>query len=284
MQGIEVLKPESIDEALSLLEEHKDKIKILAGGTDLAVQLKEKHRKCKIMLDISGLKQLIGITEIDSSVEIMPLTSITTIHTSDTIHNSLPALRSGARLFGSPQIRNMATIGGNIVNASPVADTVPALILYNAKLHLKSFNNERTVSISDFAVGPQKTIIQQNELLTKITCDKCDDHNIHFYSKISPRKELTISKASVALSGIIDNYRFLKVGISLGSVAPKVIRGLKTEYFLIENDLTIDNLYKAAEILSTEATPITDVRSTKEYRQNVVGQSLIKELMFYAKK
>ncbi len=280
MRNFDYVSAGNVNEALGILNQYKGDCVVLAGGTDLIVKLKERTIVPRIVLDITKIKELRFIRENEDRIHIGPLVTHTELAESSIIQNRAPVLYQAISHLGSPLIRNIATIGGNCVTASPVADTVPALFVLDAKLTLLcSGGKRRIVPIEEFGIGPQKCIIAPNELLTEITFRRVKPGEISFFRKLGQRKTLAISKVSCAFWGSIKNNKFQDVKVALGAVAPKVIRAYKTEEFLRGKEPTVEVIKQAGEIARTEATPITDVRSTQEYRKAMAGNLLVKGLV-----
>lgn len=279
MQDFNLITANNKKEALELLKTFNSKIKVLAGATDITISLKEYRIKPEQLLDINQITELKNICEKDNAVHIGALVSCGELLASQVIRGRLKVLYKGASVFGSPQIRNMATIGGNIVNSSPVADLVPPLFVLDAKLKLENHKGERIVPINDFSFAPGKNIIEHDELLTEVICPIPQDNSVSFFIKLGQRRGLSITKASLAFLGQFNNGIFDNVRIAMGAVAPKVIRAPKTEDFIIGKPVNDSMLTEASKILASEVTPITDIRSTFEYRKNIYLNLLKKMLI-----
>jgi len=167
MKDLDVVSPKTLDEALSILKREGDGF-ILGGGTDIIIKIKERQIKPRVLIDLSRIDEIHFIREEEEFLRIGSMTSIEEILNSNVIRNYANPLYEAAKVFGSVQIRNLATIGGNIVNASPVADTVPPLYVLSARLKLMSPKGEREVSIEDFSTGPGESIIERDEILKEI--------------------------------------------------------------------------------------------------------------------
>ncbi len=275
---MEVLSPTTLEEALSILWEKRGKVHVLSGGTDLVIKLKEKMIRPQFLLDITRIEGLSYIEEDDDSIRIGAATKIEELLRSDIIKNSAIPLWEACKVFGSLQIRNLASIGGNVVNASPVGDTLPPLYVLSGKLVLKNKNGERVLNVEDFPKAPGVSVRRDEELLTEIVIQKMKEGHFGFFYKLGPRQSVTISKVSVALFTEINNGYFGEVRIALGAVAPRVIRARKSEEYLRGKRISEEVIVKASKTASTEATPITDLRSTKLYRANMVGALMYRGL------
>lgn len=255
----------------------------LAGGTDLVIALKEnKARDFDAIIDISALGELRGIEENKKNIYIGALTKISDIQTSKIIKNYAPALARACSMLGSKQIRNMATIGGNIVNASPVGDTLPPLYVYGAKMVMTNGRWQKIVPLEKFITGYRKTILRNGEILKTVIIPKTKKC-FSVFKKSGQRKAVVISKASLALNGlkILDKIKDIK--IALGSVGPHVLRARKTENFLHGKNITEETIRASANLLKKEITPITDLRSNIDYRTHICAEFLKEALVEFNK-
>ena len=275
---MDVYSPKTIKEAADLLAELRGDTRILAGGTDLVVRMKEKTVLPKNIINIKRLP-LDYIIEDKEQIRICSLTSLATVSSSKIIKTYAPVLSDAAQKIGSPQIRNLGTIGGNIANASPAADTAPPLFVLNARIALKSQRGNRVIPIDKFFTAPGMTIMNRNEILTEIVLKKMENNEIWFFSKIGQRKTLALSKVSLAFRGKLNRKGLSDVSIALGAVAPTVIYAEETANFLNSKSLTDEVIDQAAEIIQLEAKPISDIRSTSEYRRKMVGALLKQGLL-----
>ncbi len=265
----EYFEPKTLDEALDILRRFGNEAKILAGGTDLIVQMKLRRIEPKYIVNIKKIPNLRYIKVEDGKVRIGTLTKLRDIEKSDVIKKYFPALYEAVRHMGSVQIRCMGTIGGNLCNASPAADSAPPLMVHNAKLTLVSKDGRREVPIEKFFLGPGKTVLKPNEMLLEIEVPI--PRNVRYGSaflKIS-RVSMDLAKVNVAAyvevsEGVISNVR-----IALGAVAPTPIRAYRAEEFLRGKKPDEGTLRKAGEIASSETRPIDDLRSTAWYRREV---------------
>ena len=279
------VRPTSLDEALQLLAQPDANWRVVAGGTDLLVQ--HEHRlKALNLLDLRGLSELSGVAEDDERVRIGALTSYTDLIHSPIIQTWASSLAAAAGEVGGIQIQNMGTLGGNLVNASPAADSVPPLVSLEARLVLRSAGGDRTVPVQDFAIGPGQTVIKPNELLTEILIPKQrhPGQEITFFDKVGPRKAQTIAKASIAFRGWLFEGRLTEARLAFGAVAPTITRALYTESALTAGPLTEARLMEAGQAAHNECDPIDDIRSTAVYRRQLIRGLLIRNLWSYLQK
>ncbi len=271
------VRPGTIDEALDLLG--KNQGKVLAGGTDLILDLQKKELAGTIV-DVGGIKELQQIKETEDQVIIGSVVSFTQVETSPIIQKYCLALSEAAGLVGSPQIRNQGTIGGNIANASPAADTVPAFVAMDALLRVGSIRGERIVRITDLLLGIGKTDLAPDELILEISFKKLHSFRSSFI-KLGRRNALAISRMSGAAGIRVDEEgRILEARIALGSVAPNPFRSTLIESVLVGKNVhdgipeeAIETAYKdVEERLGSRAT----APYKKEAIKGVVRQALEK--------
>ncbi|MGB9561501.1 MAG: FAD binding domain-containing protein [bacterium] len=275
MKEFMVFVPRSVDEALEFLDTEKGSV-ILAGGSDLVVKLKERKLTPKYVVDISHIDELRFIKEDGDYIVLGPLMTHEELRLSPFIMEFAPILHEALSQLGSPQIRNIGTIGGNIVTASPVADSVPPLFVLDATLKLQKKSGKRVVHISEFGIGPQKTIIERNELLTEIKFKKMGAHEVGFFRKLGQRKALSIAKVSVAMWAMVKNDTIEDISIALGAVAPKVVYAKNGMSTLKGKPITPENIKEAANVIAErDCSPITDIRSTVDYRRAMTSSLFI---------
>jgi len=259
---------ESLEEAVKLLRKYGSEASILAGGTDLLVNMKKRITEPKHLINIKKITELNGIVETPKGVRIGAATKLRSIEKSEMIRKSFPVLYEAVKLIGSIQVRNMATIGGNICNASPAADSAPALLVLDAKAEIMGQSGLRSISLSEFFIGPGKTALRQGELLTGLSIPGLPESSGSSFLKIG-RTSMDIATINVAtflrLRGeVVEDCR-----IALGAVAPTPIRILRAEANLKGKMINQDAIWEAANIVSEDIKPITDIRATAEYRKNV---------------
>jgi len=268
MTEFETINPVSLNDALSFVA--KKGVVPIAGGTDLLVILHDRyHQPWPTLLVLDRIKALHKIKIGNKSITLGPLVTFSKIEKSEELALNAPQLVQGALVAGSVQIRNRATIGGNIANGSPSGDLLPSLYVLEAKLELSSKTGKRLVSIEKFFKGPRSTILKKNELITAIEFSKSS--NFGFFLRLATRKALAISKVSVAVDTSIRDGVIESIKIALGAVAPTVIRASATEEFLAGKKIDKTTIVKAIQIIKSEATPIDDIRSLADYRREMVG-------------
>lgn len=264
----QLISPASFDEALDLLAQHGG-WKPFAGGTDLMVLLEAGKLPHRNYLNIRNLKELRGITVTGDKIELGALTSYTEIQNHALLRAEFPMLCQAARETGGIAIQNRGTLGGNIVNASPAADSPPALLAYDADLVLRSKQDERVIPYSQFHTGYKQMDLRPGELLRAVRLPRRKDLLTQYYRKVGTRKAQAISKVCFAAVGQIHEGRIGHVRIALGSVAPIPIRCTQTEAALLDKDVNDQSIETALEALRAEIAPIDDIRSTRDYRLQV---------------
>jgi len=257
---------------LADLKKLRKPVKFLAGGTDIYPLLKDGFLENEVFCDISEIKELKEIKIKKDVLEVGALITFSDVIEKPLFRKYANALYESALVMGSPQIRNRATLGGNIANASPSGDSIPPLFVLKAKIK----TNLRTVDINRFFTGPKRTILKKNEIITGIIIPK--EQRESYFMKVGPRKALAISKVSVAAAFKVQKGIIKDVRIALGAVGPTVLRAKKTEKFLEGKKLSKEHIRTASELASSEATPIDDFRSLAAYRKKVVGSLLEKIL------
>lgn len=258
-----------LSEALDLLRREPGLWKPFAGGTDLMVLLesgKLAHRK---YFNIWSLKELRGIEVTDAQVTIGALTTYTEIQSHPTLSSEFPMLCQAASETGGLAIQNRGTIGGNIINASPAADSPPALLAYDAELELLSTAGERRLAYQNFHTGYKQMDIRPDELLSRIRIPRTTRGLRHYYRKVGTRKAQAISKTCFAATARIENDIVADVRIAMGSVAPVPLRCVKTEAVVRRQKIDAGLIERARTEFAGEITPIDDIRSTQRYRSQV---------------
>jgi len=262
-----LISPATLAEALIILGNEEPSWKPFAGGTDLMVLLEAGKLPHKNYLNIWNLSELRGIEVSDAYVSLGALTTYTEVHNHEILRAEFPMLCQAAKETGGIAIQNRGTLGGNIVNASPAADSPPALLAYDAELELVSKHGERRVPYLKFHTGYKQMDIRPDELLRAIRLPRAPNQLTQYYRKVGTRKAQAISKVCFAAVGSMNDGKIESVRIALGSIAPIPLRCVQTENAL--RNQTIDSLAAARDALGSEISPIDDLRSTRDYRLRV---------------
>ncbi len=264
----EYYEPTSLDEALELLDRLGGEAKVLAGGTDLIVKMKMRALEPKYIINLKKIPNLSYIISDSESIRIGALTTWSELERSDIVKNELPALYDAVKSMGSLQIRNMATLGGNLCNASPAADSAPPLLVYDAKVKLLSKQGVRVIPLTEFFLGPGITTLKNNEILTEVVIDKRNISIGSAFVKIS-RVATDLAIASAAVMIKLKNGVLEDVKIALGSVAPTPVRAKSLESALLGRSVGVEDIKRYLNLLDKDIKPIDDVRSTAWYRREV---------------
>jgi len=265
----ELVSPANLNEALDLLAQNDGGWKPFAGGTDLMVLLEAGKLPYRQYVNIWNLKELRGIEVNDAKVRLGALTTYTEVQADPIVRAEFPMLCRAARETGGIAIQNRGTLGGNIVNASPAADSPPALLAYDAELELISKSGARTIPYSKFHRGYKQMDLRADELLSAIYLPRVPANRLQYYRKVGTRKAQAISKVCFASVAEVHHNEITQVRIALGSVAPIPIRCEKTEAMLASQTLNDETIELATSTLAAEIAPIDDIRSTRDYRVRV---------------
>lgn len=269
MQLLKFLYPTSIDDLVNILAEHGPDAKIIAGGTDLFLLIKSGVLQPKVIVDITKIEELNYIKKDKDVIRIGALTTFTDVIESELLQSEVPLLVDAAKTVAAPQIRNVATIAGNLVNASPAADSALPLIALKATLKLRSTEGVRQIPVENFFVFVKKTILKPNEFLEEIIIPR--HQNIAgTFIKLGKRNALVLSIVSVAVALRLQNGQINYAGIGLGSVAPTPLRAKKAESLLMNQKPTPDLIENVAITARDEASPISDNRGSAEYRKAMI--------------
>jgi CO/xanthine dehydrogenase FAD-binding subunit len=274
----QLVTPNSLSETLDLFAQPSRQWKPFAGGTDLMVLLEAGKLPDKNYINIWQLHELRGIEVSNDWVRLGALTTYTEVQEHPLLRDEFPMLCQAARETGGIAIQNRGTLGGNIVNASPAADSPPVLLAYDAELELISKRGERRIQYADFHQGYKRMDIRPDELLKSIWLPRHAQQLTHYYRKVGTRKAQAISKVCFAGVAGINGARFTHVRIALGSVAPIPLRCPQTEAVLSGQPIDDTVAANAVRTLTAEVSPIDDVRSTKDYRLQV-SLNLLKDFI-----
>lgn len=263
-------RPTTVQEALDLMKEYGTDCKVIAGGTDVVIRLRARTLRVQAIIDISASPELKGITLSKDKAVIGAAHDLRSLSLDPALLESeWEIVAECAGHVSSTQIRNLATLGGNNVNASPSADTTPALLISDAVVNVVGPNGARDIPIDEFFVGPGKTVLEQGELITSFTLPK--QEGAAAYHKHAIRGDTDISIVGVGVRIALDENGVVTMArVALGGVAPRSIRVKNVEELLVGTKLTDEDIEKAAELARDSITPITDQRATAEYRKEMV--------------
>ncbi|MBI4527398.1 MAG: FAD binding domain-containing protein [Deltaproteobacteria bacterium] len=269
----ELLRPQSLSEALEFKKQNGEKAKVLAGGTDLLVLLKDQKLTADLVMSLARIRELDFIRfEKGRGVTIGALASHAAVAASPVIQQNFPDLAEACSQVGAVQIQNLGTIGGNLCNASPAADAAPPLLLTDAVLILASARGERSVSVHDFFHGPRQTALQADEILKEIFIPEISGRRGATYLKLGRRKAMEIAIVGVGVAIHLNGSDRVvsECRIAMGSVAPIPVRARRGEVMFKDQEVRDELIEEVAEIAAEEASPISDIRGTRDYRLDMI--------------
>lgn len=280
MPEINYVRPDNLNTALDFLSLHGPETEIVAGGTDVMVDLREgKLDQKKYLLDVSRLAELKGIEVKDGTLVIGAGVTLTQINCSDLIKEVAPALAKCSTVFAGKQVRNKATIGGNIAHSSPCGDTLPPLVIHDAKVLVASKDKEKLIPVETIASGPYQSSLPPDALIVKFILKPCKAMFADF-QKIGRRKELAISRMSLAVMADTDeNGRISFIKVGLGACTPTPHRMDAVEQFLMGKIPTQQVIWEAGKLLSQKMIEITGRRSSIVYKEPAV-QGLFMRILY----
>lgn len=272
MRHFDYARPASLAEAVEALRERGEGAHPLGGGTDLLVQAKEGGRRPSALISLAGIPELTGI-HLDAGGELRIGARATMQQVADdaTVQQRFSALADGSSVVGSYQTRNMATIGGNVCNAAPSADTSPPLVVLGARAHIAGVNGEREQPVEELWSGPGQTTLQPGEIVTAFVVPAPPAGAGSHYARHTPRKIMDIAVVGVGsyieldADGVVQAAR-----IALGAVAPTVVRAPQAEQALVGHAFTEELAAEAGRVAAAEARPISDVRGSASFRRYLV--------------
>jgi carbon-monoxide dehydrogenase medium subunit len=295
MKKFNYLRPQTLEEVLSLLNQHGKKAKLIAGGTDVIVLIKQKAMMPEVLISLRGIPGLDQI-RYDGALKIGPMVTHRDIEKSELIRKEFSALTDAVDVLGSIQIRNVATIGGNVCTAAPSADTATPLLVLGTQVKIKSLSEERTVPIEGFFTGPGETILKKGEMVTELILPKPLPNTGSAYWKLQRRLALdlpilgvsvllSLDKRTVSCSDMLcttspissilhtmekDELTCKEIRIALGVAAPTPIRALKAENLMRGKKISDELLEEVANTASAEAQPRDSIRGEAWYRKDLV--------------
>lgn len=278
LKEIDMVVPKSVDEALHILSEKKDKAQPLAGGTNIVLELQNGSDK-ELLVELGMLKELTGIKREGDMIILGGATKLADVLKDELVARFGVPLHEAAAKFATPMIRNLATAGGNLVDASPAADTAPPLLALGAVMELRSIKQTRFVPINEFFVGVNKTLRQPDELLISIRWQIPSKKSAGGFEKIGLRKGMVCSIISTSIQVEIDDLQKVSCSrIALGAVAPRPIRSYQAEDYLIGKILTEAVIMEAGRLASESSRPIDDIRGSADYRRKM-SDVLVRRLL-----
>jgi len=279
--------PESVEEAIAVLRERGDGGKLLAGGTDLLVQMKEAGLHPSHVVSLRRVRDLRGITfDEGQGLRIGAMTTMAEIEHHPVVRGRYPVLADGARIVGSVQTRNMATVGGNVCNAAPSADTAPPLLVLGAHADIVGPSGRRRVPLEGFFTGPGQTVLGRDDILVGFLMPAPAPRTGGYYARHTPRAEMDIAVVGVAALVTLEPDRDLirEARIGLGATAPTPVRVPEAEASLAGQPPSEEVFERAAALAVSAARPISDVRGSAAFRRHLVGVLTVRCLRIAAER
>lgn len=270
MLPITLQRPETTGALWDLLDQNPGSYAFLAGGTDLVVQGQAGRHLDRTWIDLTRLPDLRGIEDRGDHLWIGATATWSQVKSSPLVVEHMPCMPHCCFEVGSPQIRSIGTLGGNVGNASPAGDSIPVLLIYDTRVVLQSRKGSRTLALQDFLLGVGRTALEEGEVLAGFEVPKPGPHAARFL-KLGTRRSLAISKVNAAVRASRVDGVLANVAIAIGSAAPTVFRASEAEKMLTGQWPGDAKLEMVAEAAREQSSPITDARSTKEYRRAMVG-------------
>lgn len=268
MGEIEYLIPKNLEEIFRAVEKTRGLVKFIAGGTNMIPYMRAETISPELLIDLNVLEDLKYIKEENGTISIGALTTVSELLESEAVRDKSQILYSAAKNLGSPLTRNRATIGGNLADASPAADMAPPLLALEASIHTKrGEGGGREIPLDQFFIGPNKTVLAEDELITQITFSKPKDSAKGSYIKLGLRNSLAISVVSIAVMLDMKGKACQKARVALGAVAPTIIRARHVESKLEGGEIDEKVIQECADIVKEEISPISDIRASAEYRR-----------------
>ncbi len=270
----ECLEPGTLQEACSLLTKYKEQARVIAGGTDLLVKMKDREIKPRYLIRVKQIPHLDYIERDGTGgIKIGALATLHAVQISPLIREQCDILAQAIDQMASPQIRTLATIGGNLCNAVPSADTAPPLLALGAKLKLVNAKGERIIPLTEFFVGPEETVLDDGELLAEIQVSTPAVNSGGVYIKHTLRRALDLAIVGVAAMVTLDSAKGVcqDICIALGAVAPTPVRAGSAESIIKGKSFDETLIGRAAQAAAETARPISDIRSSADYRSEMVS-------------
>ena len=270
MKPFDFVKPDTQEAVIAALAAHSPNVRILAGGTDYLVELKHVSQSPGTLVDVSQIAELKGIEETEDGLRIGAGVTHSAIMADPLIEKHVPAMIHAAHTIGAVQTRNLGTLGGNLVTCVPSMDSGPTLVALDAEVTVAGPDGSRRMPLTEFFVGPRKTILAPHELLIDIIIPKRNLGKPTNFYKFGLRKGQALALVNAASSLWVEDGKFKDVRISLGAVSPVVVRAPKAEAALEGKAVSDDLISEAGKIAITECNPIDDFRASLDYRKDLI--------------
>jgi len=272
MHDFEYCVPDNLQEAVNLISIHRGAASLLAGGTDLILLMRASRKRPNLVIDIKKISELTRIELGHSELYLGAAVPCRRVYENQEVAKKLSGVVDSTKLIGGIQVQGRGTVGGNLCNASPSADTIPTLIAYGAKAHIVSAQKSRNVPVEEICLGPGKTSIEEDEILVNLTIPVPPRNSGAKFLRFTPRNEMDISVANAAAWVELDEsgQAFKSARIAIGAVAPTPLFVESAGKVMLGQSVNDDVIREAANIAQDAATPITDMRGTAEHRNHLV--------------
>jgi len=274
LQAFDFASATTVDEVVALLKEKGDQARVMCGGTDLLVALREGRRKAQLVIDVKRIPETTALSfDPKTGLTLGAAVPCYRMYDDKVVAATYPGLIDSASLIGGVQIQGRASMGGNLCNASPAADSIPVLIAYAAVCQIAGPNGRREVAVEDFCISPGRTVLQTGEFLVALHIPAPQPGFGAAYLRFIPRNEMDIAVVGVGASVQLDETRskFVSARIALGAVAPTPLFVPAAGEALAGQPVNADSIAKAVQIAQEAAKPISDMRGTAEYRKHMAG-------------
>jgi len=272
MQALDYVSASTVKEVVNFLTPNNGRARILCGGTDLLVQLRENRRRAELLIDVKKTPELTSINyDRQSGLWLGAATSCHVICHNPLVFENYPGLVDAIRLIGGVQIQYRASVGGNLCNASPAADSIPSLIVHEATCIIAGRNGTREIPVEQFCIAPGKNVLQSGEFLLAIKVPVVKENFGAHFLRFIPRDEMDIAVVGTGASVTLDKakQKILSARIALGAVAPTPLFVEEAGTFLVGKEISEENIREAARIAQAAARPISDLRGTEEHRKHL---------------
>lgn len=272
MQLFDYVSAGTVKEVVGLLSAKNGGARILSGGTDLLVQLRENRRRAELLIDVKNLPEMTSVTyDEQNGLSLGAAASCYQICSDRFVREKYPGLVDAIQLIGGIQIQYRASLGGNLCNASPAADSIPALIVHRAVCVVAGPNGTRSIPVEQFCMAPGKNVLQAGEFLLAVSIPQYGSNFGAHYLRFIPRNEMDIAVVGAGASVTLDEskQKFLSARIALGAVAPTPLFVAEAGMFLEGKEINEENIQEAARIAQAAARPISDLRGTAEHRKHL---------------
>jgi carbon-monoxide dehydrogenase medium subunit len=274
LHAFDYATPQSVADAVVLLNEHGENALVLAGGTDLIVQLRENRRRAEVVVDIKGISEANELSyDVSTGLTIGAAVPCYRIYGDAAIAAAYPGLMDATSLVGGTGIQGRASLGGNLCNGSPAGDTIPPMIVLGGVARIAGPDGTREVAVEDFCTAPGRTVLANGEFLISLHFPTPEPHSGAYYLRFIPRNEMDIAVVGVGVSVVLsdDHSRFVSARIALAAVAPTPLFVREAGDALAGQAVSDESIQKASEIAQAAARPISDMRGTAEDRTHLTG-------------